>query len=145
MDENKILVGEVDVRGLLSVEDELEKIESFLKENNISQRNILYTGICGSRERVERVLKNGIAGRKSNISYAQTKEEILINAFSISATALDFAVIASYENPAIAIYDATYLEGSEIDGYEPIKGKTFRDALIAIIHLKTFLSKPIKD
>ncbi len=140
-----IILDEVDVRGLFALEDEVEKIQSFLKERGISPENLLLTGMDGSEERIKEVLEKGIAGRESNTTFAQTIEEILECSFSGTPHVLDYA--SESDNPAIVVYDSTNLHVCDDENehpfeitqgaYAPTHNATFRDAIIAIIHLKT--------
>jgi hypothetical protein len=140
---HSVAEGTVDLRNLLSLEDEMAAVESFLNENGIEGDNALFTGICGNKARIKKLLASGIAGRKIEATFAQSKKEILESPLVSKTNVFEYAVYAG--QPAIVVYDATLLhalpssgleEESITGAYGPVEGKSLRDALLAVVHLR---------
>ena len=136
-----VICGKVNVRGASCVEEEMKLIESFLRRNGVrGLKRLLYTGIRGTKKKMQEILERGIAGTKTS-TYAHSAEE-MITEDTGNLIALDYA--SMHKNQLVLVYDGDQLTDDPrsteqfLDAYEyiPIEGKTFRDALKAIIMIK---------
>jgi|GEM_PF-5021857 len=146
--DQEIIAVEVDVRGASSVAEETQRIESVLKRNGIKKVNkLLYTGVDGNRERIAEILNNGIAGGR-NTTYAHTVKEMLEKNEVGEMIPLEYADM--HDDCVLLVYDPEKLTDrprdiNDVDQlldnheYRTADEHNFRDALLAIVRLKTGL------
>ncbi len=138
----KVLRLDIDTRQCLDQEEELDILVQALESKGIENaRVLLYVGINGAKEKIRKLLQTGIATGSSKMTFALTVEEMIKGLEHEESSVLDYAIMQ--DHPTVIAYEPTLLQ-NHVDHdnrmpheYVPVDGHTFRDALIAIVTLKT--------
>lgn len=107
-----------------------------LTEHNLDSNQYLYTGIQGTRWKFSNVLRHGAKNRRQRATYAWSHDLL-----SFEGRKLLNPLYYAYSRPAfkrgVVVYNRELLMPSdELLRYELVHDQTFRDACIALLHLK---------
>ncbi len=124
--------GTVDLRGSITPEHEVERINDFLRLHDVSSDiRVLFSAITGGKRQMVETARYGISPQHATTVQCVMPEKLLSH---------DPVILGGFEDPflapAVALYEDEFLVPLEHGLYETLPDVTFRDALVAVLRLK---------
>ncbi len=125
--------GSVDLRGTRTAEDEVRRIDAFLAHHGITANmRLLFSSVVGGKRQLSETAHYGVSPADMTMITALTRDELL------EEELLSFPDHTEIlRAPALGLYDADFLLPLEHHLYEPLPERTFRDAIVAVMRLRT--------